>query len=275
MPRTHDLAATQLKDLAKQGISMARLAHFCAAILVLLFSAGSLVALGGDALASIFATWNTGSLDIPSTISLAVSTLLVACMDVGMVYAASMLRLLTARRADPQEKRLHQAVLFGVAILEAGTYLLMSARYEHPISWPLWLLIVARALTAPLLSVYLSLARPLPVTSRDILAHVELASGQGVIREAITIANDPQAPFNEKVALFAASAQMVPSDRARLDALLATLAATPLPLRAPNAEVRMSRALARNPNASLGHLAQIAQVSKSTAKKYRDRQLAA
>jgi hypothetical protein len=38
----------------------------------------------------------------------------------------------------------------------------------------------------------------LPVTARDILAQVELASGLGLIRDAVTIANDASASLSQK-----------------------------------------------------------------------------
>jgi hypothetical protein len=67
------------------------------------------------------------------------------------------------------------------------------------------------------------MARPLSVTARDILAQVELASGLGLIRDAVTIANDTSASLSQKVALFGASAVMTPQDRERLDGLLAAV----------------------------------------------------
>ena len=199
---------------------MARLAHVCASPMLVLFSAGSLVALGGDALLSVLDGVQQGHVDLPAAISLGVSTLLVLCMDVAMLYAASMLRLLGMRRAEPRTMRLHRGVMATVAILEAGTYAYMAWRYETPISVVAWALILSRALTAPLLSVYLAMARPLPVTARDILAQVELASGLGLIRDAVTIANDASASLSQKVALFGASAVMTPQDRQRLAGLL-------------------------------------------------------
>ena len=87
----------------------------------------------------------------------------------------------------------------------------MAWRYETPVSVVAWALILSRALAAPLLSVYLAMARPLPVTARDILAQVELASGLGLIRDAVTIANDASASLSQKVALFGASAVMTPA----------------------------------------------------------------
>jgi hypothetical protein len=218
-----DAVADQLADIARQGASMARLAHVCASLMLLLFSAGSLVALGGDALLSVFVGAQSGWVDLPAAISLGVSTLLVLCMDVAMLYAASMLRLLGMRRAEPRSMRLHRLVMTTVAILEAGTYAYMAWRYETPVSVVAWGLILSRALAAPLLSVYLAMARPLPVTARDILAQVELASGLGLIRDAVTIANDASASLEQKVALFGASAVMTLQDRARLDGLLAAV----------------------------------------------------
>jgi len=218
-----DEVADQLADIARQGSGMARLAHVCASLMLVLFSAGSLVALGGDALLSVLDGARQGHVDLPAAISLGVSTLLVLCMDVAMLYAASMLRLLGMRRAEPRSMRLHRLVMATVAILEAGTYAYMAWRYETPISVVAWWLILSRALAAPLLSVYLAMARPLPVTARDILAQVELASGLGLIRDAVTIANDASASLSQKVALFGASAVMTSQDRERLDGMLAAV----------------------------------------------------
>jgi hypothetical protein len=218
-----DDVADQLADIARQGSGMARLAHICASLMLVLFSAGSLVALGGDALLSVLDGAQQGHMDVPAAISLGVSTLLVLCMDVAMLYAASMLRLLGMRRAEPRSMRLHRGVMATVAVLEAGTYAYMAWRYETPVSAVAWALILSRALAAPLLSVYLAMARPLPVTARDILAQIELASGLGLIRDAVTIANDASASLGQKVALFGASAVMTPQDRERLDGLLAAV----------------------------------------------------
>ncbi len=220
-----DEVADQLADIARQGSGMARLAHVCASLMLVLFSAGSLVALGGDALLSVLDGAQQGRVDLPAAISLGVSSLLVLCMDVAMLYAASMLRLLGMRRAEPRSMRLHRGVMVTVAVLEAGTYAYMAWRYETPVSVVAWALILSRALAAPLLSVYLAMARPLPVTARDILAQVELASGLGLIRDAVTIANDASASLTQKVALFGASAVMTPQDRERLDGLLAAVEA--------------------------------------------------
>ena len=97
---TRDEVDVLLSDLQRQGAGQARIAHFFATLLVVLFSAGSLVALGSDALQAMVRQWGTShTLDIPSAITVLVSTLVVLCFDVGMVYAASMLRILSSRRA--------------------------------------------------------------------------------------------------------------------------------------------------------------------------------
>jgi hypothetical protein len=213
---SQDPIERQLAAAAKEGATLARIAHACAFLMLLLFSAGSLVALAGDAVQQIA----TGHVTVTASISAGVSALLVACMDCGMLYAASTLRLLAARRAAKGEGRLHTWVLGTVAVLEAATYVYMSWRYEAPRDIAAWALIVARALAAPLLSVYLSLARPLPVTARDMLALVERITGEGVLRDLARLSSDPRASLADKVALYLASAILTGTDHARLDALL-------------------------------------------------------
>ena len=121
-----DEVAEPFADIARQGAGMARLAHVCASLMLVLFSAGSLVALGGDALLSVLDGAQQRHVDLPAAISLGVSTLLVLCMDVAMLYATSMLRLLGMRRAEPRTMRLHLGVMATVAVLEAGTYAYMA-----------------------------------------------------------------------------------------------------------------------------------------------------
>lgn len=215
-----DLAAEQLADVARQGTGMARLAHAAAAALLVLFSLAAVIALGGDVLEQVLASLRAGGLpNIPALISLLVAFLLVPCMDVAMLYAASQLRLMATRRATTGYA-LHRTVLLSVALLESATYLYMVWQYEAPHGIA-WALVILRAVAAPLLSVYLSMARPLPVTARDIMARVEYASGLGMIRDTVTIANNPEASLAQKAALFNASAQMSPEDRAGLGVLLA------------------------------------------------------
>lgn len=225
--RDTDPVAAQLRDLERQGTLGAHIAHVLAYLLILLFSLGSLVALGGDALQHAIAGWQRHTLDVPALIALAVTTLLVPAMDAAMLYAASMLRLLTSRRADTDEMRLHKWVIIGVSFVEAATYGYMSWKYEQPADAVAWGLIAARALASPLLSIYLSMARPLPVTPRDILYRVEFATGLGLIRDAVRIANDDTAEMARKWSLYGASAVMTPADRSRLGEMIAVMESIP------------------------------------------------
>jgi hypothetical protein len=190
-------------------------------LLVVLFSAGSLVALGSDALQAILVQWNRShTLDIPSAITVSVSTLMVMAMDTGMLVAAATLRELSARRAGFGERAVHIADMVIVAVIEASTYAYMSFRFESPTSAAAEALILARALAAPVLAVYLSMSRALPVTSRDIMSQVELASGRGLLRDVTLAANYRTAPLEQKMRLYGASAVMSVSDRARLSQMV-------------------------------------------------------
>jgi hypothetical protein len=223
-----DEVSLTLSDLRKQGSSRARVAHFFASLLVVLFSAGSLVALGNDALSAVLEQWRADhTLNIPSTITLAVTFLMVVAMDMGLIHAAGMLRVLAARRAQFGERWVHIGVMIVVSALESGSYAYMSWKYEHPVSLVAQVLISARAIAAPLLAVYLSTARAVPVTARDMLAHAELSAGSGVLRDIVHAANDRSIDlprFAYKMKLFGASAVMIPEDRARLQGMIAAVA---------------------------------------------------
>jgi hypothetical protein len=201
----------QLDAVAGEGEGLARVAHAAATAMLFLFSAGSLVALAGDQVQQLA----RGEIAIPTAIAVSVSTLLVLAMDVSMIYAASQLRLLAVRRQS-EGTGLHKFVLISVAILEAATYGYMSFRYERPADGIAWALIIARALAAPLLSVYLSLARALPVTGRDILQLSERLAAEGMLRDIAHIASATSASLAEKLSIYAPVALNSPEDDARL-----------------------------------------------------------
>jgi hypothetical protein len=152
---TRDEVEVLLSDLQRQGAGRIRLAHFFATLLVVLFSAGSLVALGSDALNAVIAQWQENhTVDITLTISLAVSFLMVLATDMALIHAAGMLRVLASQTAELGERWVHIAVMVVVSALEAGTYGYMSWKYEHPVTLAAQALITARSLAAPLLAVY-------------------------------------------------------------------------------------------------------------------------
>lgn len=217
-----DAVDERLGGVARQGRFLATIAHLCAAVLIVLFSAGALIALSGDALTHILAIGLTPA-SIPYAVSAGVSTFLVGCMDVAMLYAAGKLRQLRIRRADRADMWGHVAILGVACVLEASTYIYMAGRYDPPASGIGWALVAARAGAAPLFGVYLSMAAPLPVGPRDILYQAELAAGAGMIRDVTLAANNPDAPLVDKLALFSASAEMAPHDRERVTHLIDVL----------------------------------------------------
>ncbi|HEU5441492.1 MAG TPA: hypothetical protein VFU88_19565 [Ktedonobacterales bacterium] len=211
----------QLADIERQGAWLASLAHVAALALVVLFSLGSLLALSHDALNALQHDWQqTGTVNLTAAISAAVSTLLVVCMDTAMLYAATMLRVMRARKATGAETRPHIAVLIGVSLIEGATWAYFSYLYDRPHDPIAWSLIGARAIAAPLLSAYLSLARPLPIGPRDILYQAEMGAAKGVIRDVTAAANDPAATLDGKIDLYNAAAEMLESDRKRLAAMI-------------------------------------------------------
>jgi hypothetical protein len=235
LPFTRRMAADPveraMRELERQGAGMAHLAHLFATLMVALFSLGSLVALSGDAFTAIVHAVEHGGLPgLPQAISVLVSTLMVVCCDIGLVYAAMTLRVLRTRGSGRDEQLLHWFVLVTVATIEAGTYLYMSARYEMPMGVA-WALVVARAIAAPLLSVYLSMARPHPVTPRDILHQAELAQGIQLVRDELRVAQDPGASLADKMRLYGASARMADADRARLEGMIEGRAGPPCTFR--------------------------------------------
>lgn len=221
--RQLDPVERQLRDLARQGSGMAGVAHGFSLFLIILFSLGSFVSLGGDAFRHVLTAAQAGHLDIPSSISLGVTALFVPAMDVAMFYAATKVRLLAMRRAQRSEFIVHVIVLLGVSVLESATYIYMSWKYEQPQDSLAWALIIGRGVAAPLLANYLALARPMAVAARDIMAQAELSVGAGVLRDVVTMASDNSASLAEKMELYRASAVMLPADGTRLDNMINVL----------------------------------------------------
>jgi hypothetical protein len=214
----------KLRAIERQGSASVHFAHGLAYLLVVAFSAGSLIALAGDALRTFLAQAQHGTLDIPSLISFIVSFVLVFAMDTAMVIAASNVRMLLQRHQSGA--RVHVVMIIGVCVLESATYLYMSYVYDHPIGLVAWAILTARAIAAPIVAVYLSLSSTLPVSARDINTQVEVATGRGVLMEMTRIADDPRATTERKVALYRASAIMDATDAQRLDAIIEAERAT-------------------------------------------------
>ncbi|MGZ6321722.1 MAG: hypothetical protein ACXWQR_20770 [Ktedonobacterales bacterium] len=212
--------AAQLRDLERQGGGMARFAHWSAGALLVAFSLGSLLSISHAAFITFLAEWNAGRFDIPDGISLVVNVLLVLACDVGLLYAASVLRVLIASEAPKSELRVHKWAMIGASVLESSTYLYLAWEFDRPSTVFLWLIMIARAVAAPLFAAYLSMARPLPVGPGDVAYHASLASGKGVVHDVATLAADPDASLARKVRIYRAAARMAPHDRTRFDAIV-------------------------------------------------------
>src|SRR6185312_9726310 len=64
-----DKVEEQMRDIARQGSAGARVSHWFAGLLIILFSLASLVSLGGDAFRAVVASLQHGVLDIPNAIA--------------------------------------------------------------------------------------------------------------------------------------------------------------------------------------------------------------
>lgn len=208
----------KLRAIERQGAGSVMFAHGLAYLLVIAFSAGSLIALAGDALNHFIAQARGGVLDVPSLISFIVSFALVFAMDTSMVIAAANVRM-HKQRHQPGAA-IHVAMIVGVCAVESATYLYMSYVYDHPAGWVAWTILTARAVAAPIVAVYLSLSRTLPISARDINTQVEAVTGRGVLVDMTRIADDADATTERKVALYRAAAIMDDVDASRLDAII-------------------------------------------------------
>jgi hypothetical protein len=203
---------------------LARLAHISAGLLLVAFSAGSLLSISHAAFVQFLAAWQAGQADIPDGISLVVNLLLVLAADVALLYAASVLRVLIAAGAPASERRVHIWAMVGASLLESATYLYLAMEFDRPSGWFLWAIVIARAGAAPLFAAYLSMARPLPVAPRDVAYQAALASGKGVVRDVATLAADAGAPLERKVRIYRAASVMSGADRARFDGIVDAVA---------------------------------------------------
>lgn len=217
---SRDPIEAQLADIERQGATLAKVAHLAAGALIILFSIGSLLGLSHSALITLQQQWQTThTIDLPSALGAAVNAILVVVMDTALLLAASMLRIIRARQGEGGG--IHILVMAGVSIIEGATWAYFSWLYDRPTDPVAWGLIAGRAIAAPLLSAYLSLARPIPIGPRDILYQAAMASGKGLIRDITREANDEDAPLQRKAELYRASELMHPSERTRLDQLIA------------------------------------------------------
>ena len=217
----HDPIERQLRKLDRQGMRRVKVAHSCALAVIVLFSLASLVAFSTDALNSVYASWTQAhTVNVPAAISALVSCLIVLCMDIGMLNAAAELRVLQSRHAQGAEKRSRQLLMAAIALVETGTYTYMEWKFSHPADWIAWTLICARAVLMPVLSINLSLVRPVAYGPEDILSQSERLSGRNLMRYVITAARGATATFAQTLNIYRASAVANPQSQERLEQLI-------------------------------------------------------
>lgn len=215
-----DPVKAQLKEMSKQGAGMARAGNMFAYLLVILFSLVSLATLAGDDFRTFVASVQAGHVNILAGVFTSIIPAMVLAMDFGMLYAASVIRRLKSRHSGMDEKLMHYSVIWGVVFLEASTYIYGAYLYDHPNSIPSWGLIVVRAIGAPLFSVYLSMAKPLPIAPRDVLHQAELILGVAILRKVTAVANNTSAELPELMAMYRTVSIASPEDHARLSSLI-------------------------------------------------------
>jgi hypothetical protein len=211
----------QMREIARQGLGMVRLAHTMGTIMILAFSLGSAVGICSTLIDSItragMFTWAA----IPFDIAFVVSVLLVVCFDVASVYASFMVRLLYTRHAPKGDYTYHVAIIVLACLLESGTFGYMSWKYDDPALLAVAVLIIVRAVGSPIVALYLNMARQIPISPSDISYHNFLAAGKGVIRDVVHVANDHTAPLPDKIELYGASYAMRPHEEKQFERLMA------------------------------------------------------
>ncbi len=214
-----------IDKLERSNALIVRLAHFFAFALIIATSIASLISLAADLLIAVLAGHGTVATDA----SVAITLLLVMAMDVGMVLAATYIRIGRQRGESLRALSGHLSIMVIVALLEAGTYTYMLFLYEHPHNWISWVLIIARGFAVPLLSIYLSMAQEITVKTEDIARLTEVVSGVGLLRDLVEQANDNAAPLDKKIAVYRAAATLSPAQRAKLDAMYLAVTGQPMP----------------------------------------------
>ncbi len=224
-PNPQEQVTRAIDKLERSNALIVRLAHLFAFALIIATSVASLISLAATLLIAVLA----GHGNVATNASVAITLLLVMAMDTGMVLAATYIRIGRQRGESLRALSGHISIMLSVALLEAGTYCYMLWKYENPSNWISWTLIVARGFAVPLLSIYLSMAQEITVTTSDIARMTEVFSGVGLLRDLVSEANNPDATLERKIAIYRAAATLSEAQRAKLDAMYAAVGNEPMP----------------------------------------------
>ena len=203
----------EVRELKNQGAFMARVARFAGSWMIVLVSTATIITLGLDSLDTFVASWDAHHPDVVVGISLATLFMLVFCMDIGMVYGVTKIRLLTARKASVSEMVIDWAIVGLCASVESLTYYLMLMKYDPPSTNLALALVYARAFLAPLLAIYLSSAQSLGILARDILNIANRRAGLELLRRIGAFGKGVEASIGQVFAVFHATAHMTDRDK--------------------------------------------------------------
>lgn len=212
-----------LAKLEKQGAGMVRGAHIFATLLVIATSLATLISLATTSINIVQADWQRKrQVNVPLTVNLAITGLIVLACDTAMLYAANRVRVLSQRRAGFWPIAMHTTIMLLVGALEATTYMYMLFKYEAPPASDhmAGFLIVVRAVAVPIVSIYLSMAERFSITPSDIALQNELALGMGVLTDMVHLAHNPLAEMPQglprKLAMYEAAAELSEGQRHKL-----------------------------------------------------------
>lgn len=177
-----DEGKRELKQAMSHGAAVLALARAWAIPLMVFFSIGALVTLGGVPLEHNLALIEAGQPpDWVELGGLVVTVMFVIGMDLAMITASIFLNDARARGAQFGEVWKLWALMLSVGALEAATFIKMVANYEHPTSAYDWGLLIARGVLAPIIAVFLSLATERAVSRDDVVRLLQVRSGEGLL----------------------------------------------------------------------------------------------
>src|SRR5215472_6488340 len=203
--RELSLPEQQLEALKKQGSSIVQTAHFLAFVMIVATSIASLNTLAGVVVNRVLESLPHGHTQFTDVANIVISVFFVLVMDTGAVYAATQIRIILERGLDKRALWLHVPLVIVVSLIEGLTYGVMLWTYDPPHSLLQGILIIARASSVPLLSLYLVLARVTPAGTSDIINLANMASGLGLLDDVYNSSKDKTISMARKAEIFQAT----------------------------------------------------------------------
>src|SRR5215469_14488448 len=199
------LPEQQFLALKRQGSGIVGVAHFLAFVMIVATSVASLITLAGVVVNRVVESLAHGHTQFTDVANIVISVFFVLVMDTGAVYGATQIRIILERSLDKRALWLHVPLVIVVSLIEGLTYGVMLWTYDPPHSLLQGILIVARASSVPLLSLYLVLARVTPAGTSDIINLANMASGLGLLDDVYNSSKDKTISMARKAEIFQAT----------------------------------------------------------------------